>query len=117
MSVSRRHFMATGTAALAGAVASSCATPAAQQRAGRILLTGGCVLSLDSRVGDFDVADVLIDGSRIAAVGPRLSATGAQTIDATNCIVMPGFVDTHRHMWAGRTEEHPAEWAARRLQP
>jgi 5-methylthioadenosine/S-adenosylhomocysteine deaminase len=101
MSVSRRHFMATGTAALAGAVASSCATPAAQQRAGRILLTGGCVLSLDARVGDFDVADVLIDGSRIAAVGPRLSATGAQTIDATNCIVMPGFVDTHRHMWQG----------------
>src|SRR5688572_26126566 len=101
MSVSRRHFMATGAAALAGAVVSSGATPAAQQRPGRILLRGGCVLSLDSTVGDFNVADVLIDGSRIAAVGPTLPAAGAQTIDATNCIVMPGFVDTHRHMWQG----------------
>jgi 5-methylthioadenosine/S-adenosylhomocysteine deaminase len=73
---------------------------AATQAAGRILLKGGCVLSLDPKVGDFDTADVLIEGSRIAAVGPNLSAT-ATTIDASNTIVMPGFVDTHRHMWQG----------------
>src|SRR5215467_3974846 len=35
-----------------------------QQR--RILLRGGVVLSLDPRVGDFEKADVLIDGKRIA---------------------------------------------------
>ncbi len=66
----------------------------------RILLKGGCVLSLDPQVGDFDTADVLIEGSRIAAVGPNLSAT-ATIIDASNTIVMPGFIDTHRHMWQG----------------
>ena len=66
----------------------------------RILLKGGCVLSLDPQVGDFDVADVLIEGSRIAAVGPNLSAT-ATIVDASNTIVMPGFIDTHRHMWQG----------------
>ncbi|HKD26325.1 MAG TPA: twin-arginine translocation signal domain-containing protein, partial [Xanthobacteraceae bacterium] len=36
----------------------------------RILLRGGVVLSLDPRVGDFEKADVLIDGKRIAEVAP-----------------------------------------------
>jgi len=70
----------------------------------RVLLKGGTVLSLDPKVGDFDTADVLIDGSKIAAVGPNLKdvSSGAVVIDATHCIVMPGFVDTHRHMWEGQ---------------
>jgi len=59
------------------------------------------VLSLDPRVGDFDTADVLIDGTTIAAVGPNLTASNAQVIDASHAIVMPGLVDTHRHMWEG----------------
>ena len=67
----------------------------------RILLRGGTVLSMDPAIGDFDVADVLIEGSRIAAVGPNLDAS-AETVDASNMIVMPGFVDTHRHMWQGQ---------------
>ena len=49
-------------------------------------------------------ADVLIDGSKIAAVGPNLKnvpATAA-VIDASESIVMPGLVDTHRHMWEGQ---------------
>ena len=66
-----------------------------------ILIKGGCVLTLDGRLGDFDRADVLIDGARIAAVGPNLTAPGAQIIDASHAIVMPGLVDTHRHMWEG----------------
>lgn len=72
-------------------------TPAA----GRILLKGGTVLSMDRAVGDFRVGDVLIEGERIAAVGPNLAADGAQVIDAANTVVLPGFVDTHRHLWQG----------------
>ena len=59
------------------------------------------MLSLDSAVGDFEQADVLIEGKKISAVKPNISAPNAQVIDATNRIVMPGFVDTHRHMWQG----------------
>ena len=67
----------------------------------RILLKDGCVLSLDPQVGNFRQADVLIEGDKIAAVGPGLSAAGAEVIDASNAIVMPGFIDTHRHVWEG----------------
>lgn len=67
----------------------------------RTLLKGGCVLTLDPKVGNFRQGDVLIEGSKIAAVGPNLRVADAEVIDASNTIVMPGFVDTHRHMWEG----------------
>jgi 5-methylthioadenosine/S-adenosylhomocysteine deaminase len=88
--ISRREFFAVAAAAAVQ-----------PQTAGRrLLLKGGCVLSLDPSVGDFEKADVLIEGSRIVEVRPNITAT-ATTIDAANTIVMPGFVDTHRHMWQG----------------
>ncbi|HJQ77756.1 MAG TPA: amidohydrolase family protein [Acidimicrobiia bacterium] len=68
---------------------------------GRKLIKGGTVLSLDPSIGEHTVADVLIDGDKIAAVGPELAAPDAEVIDATGMIVMPGFVDTHRHIWEG----------------
>jgi cytosine/adenosine deaminase-related metal-dependent hydrolase/ribose/xylose/arabinose/galactoside ABC-type transport system permease subunit len=68
---------------------------------GRKLIKGGIVLSLDPVVGDFANGDVLIDGDRIAAVGPNLAVNGAEVIDASGMIVMPGFVDSHRHIWEG----------------
>ena len=75
---------------------------AASSAAGqRVLLRGGVVLTMDSALGDFERADVLIEGSKIAAVGPRLSAEASE-VDVSNMIVMPGFVDSHRHIWQGQ---------------
>ena len=102
--VSRRRFVATTGAA--GLVAGAWLARTAQDEVepvpsgDRILLRGGCVLSLDPDIGDFDRADVLIEGSRIAAVGPGIE-TEAEVVEAADMIVMPGFVDTHRHMWQG----------------
>jgi cytosine/adenosine deaminase-related metal-dependent hydrolase len=48
---------------------------------------------------NFAQADVLIDDGRVAEVGPGLRARDAEVVDATDTIVMPGFVDTHRHVW------------------
>ncbi len=67
----------------------------------QVLLKGGTVLTMDPTLGNFRNADVLIEGTRIAAVGPNLAINGAEVIDASNMIVMPGFVDTHRHIWEG----------------
>lgn len=67
----------------------------------RILIRDGIVLTLDPAIGDFARADVLIEGDRIVEVRPHLDVTEADVIDASDMIVMPGFVDTHRHLWEG----------------
>jgi 5-methylthioadenosine/S-adenosylhomocysteine deaminase len=55
-------------------------------------------MSIDPQVGDFPIADVLVEGKKILAVGPNLGASG-EVIDATGRIVMPGFIDTHHHQF------------------
>src|ERR1700732_1368068 len=68
----------------------------------RMVIKGGTIVSLDRRVGDFEQGDVLIQGKKIAAVAPNIEAAGAQVIDASSTIVIPGFVDAHRHSWEGQ---------------
>jgi cytosine/adenosine deaminase-related metal-dependent hydrolase len=65
---------------------------------GTILLKGGTVLSVDPQVGDLAVGDVLIEGDTIAGVAPSIEAD-AEVVDCAGRIVIPGFVDTHRHTW------------------
>ena len=67
----------------------------------RILLKGGCVLTLDPDIGNYRQGDVLIEGTKITSVGPRLRVLDAEVIDCSDMIVMPGFIDTHRHIWEG----------------
>ena len=64
----------------------------------RLLLRGGHVLTVDPEIGDLPNGDVLIEGDTIAAVAPNLDAD-AEVVDATGKIVIPGFIDTHRHTW------------------
>jgi cytosine/adenosine deaminase-related metal-dependent hydrolase len=66
--------------------------------ADRILLKGGHVLTVDPELGDIPGGDVLIEGDTIARVGRDLSAD-AEVIDATGNVVIPGFIDSHRHTW------------------
>jgi 5-methylthioadenosine/S-adenosylhomocysteine deaminase len=65
----------------------------------RTLIQGAIVLTQDPALGELPNADILVEDGRIAAVGPNLSADGAKVIDATGDIVIPGFIDTHRHTW------------------
>ena len=67
--------------------------------ADRILIKNGIVLTQDESIGELPQADVLIEGGKIADVRPNLSADGAKVIDAAGDIVIPGFIDTHRHTW------------------
>ena len=56
-------------------------------------------------------ADVLVVDDRISAVGPGLDVPeGTQEIDASGGIVMPGMIDTHRHMWQTAMRGYGADW-------
>jgi 5-methylthioadenosine/S-adenosylhomocysteine deaminase len=67
--------------------------------ANRTLIRGGIVLTQDEQLGEIPNADILIEDDRIVDVGKSLSASDADVIDAAGDIVIPGFVDTHRHTW------------------
>ncbi|SEM59341.1 dihydropyrimidinase [Loktanella fryxellensis] len=56
------------------------------------VIKGGTVVTADLTY----VADVLVDGGRIAAIGPDL--TGDTVLDAAGCYVMPGGIDPHTHL-------------------
>jgi 5-methylthioadenosine/S-adenosylhomocysteine deaminase len=64
----------------------------------RTLIRGGHVVSVDPAVGNLPVGDVLIEDDQIVAVQPGIQ-TDAEVIDADGFIVMPGFIDSHRHTW------------------
>ena len=64
----------------------------------RTLIRGGAVVSLDPGVGDLREGDVLIEGDKIADIAPSI-AVEATVIDARGMIVLPGLVDSHRHLW------------------
>jgi cytosine/adenosine deaminase-related metal-dependent hydrolase len=65
----------------------------------RLLIRNGFVVSMDYAVGDVPSGDVLVEDGKIAEIGRGLDVSEAEEIDATGMIVMPGFVDTHRHTW------------------
>lgn len=65
----------------------------------RMLLQNAAVVTVDPDLGDLHCADVLVTDGRITAVGPDLGVEDAERIDASGMIVLPGFVDTHRHTW------------------
>ena len=80
---------------------------------GAVLLTGGRLV--DPAAGHDGVADLLIEGGRIAAIGADLEVPeGATVIDCTEKIVMPGLVDVHTHLREpGREDEETVESGTR----
>ena len=77
----------------------------------RTVIRNATVLTMDATIGDFRDADVLIDGARIAAVQPNLGRVEAHEIDGRGMIVIPGFVDTHRHTWQCLLRNSASDWS------
>ena len=62
-------------------------------------MRGGHVLTMDASLGDLAAGDVHVRDGAIVAVGTNIDAPAAQVIDGRDMIVMPGFVETHWHLW------------------
>jgi len=76
-----------------------------------VVFRNGLVLTMDDAHTVLRGADVLVVGDRIAEVGTGLSTPeGAREIDATGGIVLPGMIDTHRHMWQTAMRGYGADW-------
>ena len=76
-----------------------------------VVFRHGTVLTMDDTHRVLTDADVLVVGDRIAEVGSGLTAPdGALEVDASGGIVMPGMIDTHRHMWQTAMRGYGADW-------
>ena len=89
----------------------SSATTEALSAAPAIVFRGGIVLTMDDQRTVLEPGDVLVEGDRIEAVDPQLEVPeGTAEIDASGGIVMPGMIDTHRHMWQTAMRGYGADW-------
>ena len=76
-----------------------------------VVLRGGTVLTMNDAHEVLRDADVLVVGEEIAGVGASLEVPdGTFEIDASGGIVMPGMIDTHRHMWQTALRGYGADW-------
>ncbi len=76
----------------------------------RTLLKGGAIVTMDPAVGDLAQGDVLIEGERIVAIAPELSAGDAETIDASRMLILPGLINGHLHTWQTALRGLAADW-------
>jgi 5-methylthioadenosine/S-adenosylhomocysteine deaminase len=76
-----------------------------------LVIRNATVLTMDNDHHVVEGADVLISGERIAGVGQHLAVPeGTVEIDGTGGILMPGMIDTHRHMWQTAMRGYGADW-------
>src|SRR5262245_47336285 len=66
---------------------------------GELLIRGATVLTMDSAVPDLSAGDVHVRDGAIVAVAQKIEAPAAQVIDGAGMIAIPGFIDTHFHLW------------------
>lgn len=122
--ISRRGFLtaatALGTMALAGcATRAATGSSLAAERShgelperGEFIVKNAHLLTMDPKLGEIPGGDIHVRDGVIVAVGRKLSAPQAEIIEADNMIALPGFIETHWHMWgavarnmAGPTEK------------
>jgi 5-methylthioadenosine/S-adenosylhomocysteine deaminase len=77
---------------------------------GRLVIRDTHLVSMDEAVGERPHTDVLVVDGRIAEIGSGLSVADAEEIDGSGRILLPGFVDTHRHTWQSLVRHLATDW-------
>ena len=103
--IDRRTILKLG-AAFAATGLSSCLPLAPSGRGlgplperGEFIIRGATILTMDEELGDFARGDLHVRNGAIFALGSEIPASGVPSIDAGGMICMPGFIDTHWHLW------------------
>jgi cytosine/adenosine deaminase-related metal-dependent hydrolase len=76
----------------------------------RLLVKGGRLVTMVAGAAE-ETGDILIENGRIARIGGTIEAAGAKVVDAAEMIVLPGFVDTHRHVWQTQLRTTASDWS------
>src|SRR3981189_1974286 len=64
-----------------------------------VVIRNAYFITMEPGAADLPNGDVHVDNGSIVDIGTELAAPGAEVIDGRGCIVMPGLIDTHWHMW------------------
>ena len=65
------------------------------------------ILTMDDKRRTVPAGDVLLSGGIISAIGVGLPVTGCRIIDARGCLITPGLVNTHHHLYQTMTRAVP----------
>jgi 5-methylthioadenosine/S-adenosylhomocysteine deaminase len=76
-----------------------------------LIVRDGHIVTLDPALGDLPRGDVLIEDGKISQVAEHIEAPSAEVFDASAMIVIPGFVDTHRHTWQTAIKGMSSDWS------
>ncbi|AGB39160.1 amidohydrolase family protein [Natronococcus occultus] len=113
--VSRRSYLGAGSTALAALTFASTSgaaeDPSSNENDGRTLIRNGTVVTVDPDLGVCEDTDVLVEDGRIERIDRDIDAAGAKTIDASDSIVMPGFVNAHHHTWQAGVRGVAGDWS------
>ncbi|MCR6095309.1 amidohydrolase family protein [Salipaludibacillus agaradhaerens] len=74
---------------------------------------GGNIITMDPHIGDLEKGDILVEGSKIIDIQREIHIDDkeCEIIDATDMIILPGFIDTHRHTWESLIRNIGADWS------
>ena len=74
------------------------------------LIKNDRIISMDQNLGDFENADILIHHDKIVELSNNINTDDALLIDASDYLIVPGFVNTHVHTWHTGLRSLEAAW-------
>ena len=76
----------------------------------KILIKNARIISMDSNLGDFENADILIHHDKIVELSNNINTDDALLIDASDYLIVPGFINTHIHTWQTGLRGIASDW-------